>query len=398
MRILLASQMTPYLPCCDGFRLIPANLIREFHRHHAIHLISLSDGTESPQQLQWARSYCRTVITVPATRHGRLKEPLASLSGAMPAALVQATRTLIRQMRPDVAHLEGIALAPLAVHTAPRLPTVLSVHDSLSLRYREFAKFAPNRASGLACWARASLARRFERRWLRFADRIVATSSHDLEALARAVPRESLGVIPNGVDLDYLSYQPHPTTGRIVFTGNMSWAPNEDGAQYFTRHVFPLVQRECQAAEFWVVGADPSRRVRKLANVRGIYVTGTLPDLRESIGGASVYVSPLRFGMGIKNKILEAMALGTPIAATPVSLSGTPLVDGRHLLVGESAPELARAVLRILGDPAFGQSLAIEARRKVEAEYSWASVASRFEEAYRITREARGNAFAAGSQ
>jgi glycosyltransferase involved in cell wall biosynthesis len=392
------SQMTPYLPCYDGFRLIPANLIREFHRRHEIHLISLSDGTEIPGQLQWARAYCRSVITVPARSHGRLKEPLASLSGAMPVALAQATRTLIRQMRPDVAHLEGIALAPLALHTAPRLSTVLSVHDSLSLRYREFAKFAPNKASGLACWARASLARRFERRWLRFADRIVVTSSHDLEALARAAPRESLAVIPNGVDLDYLSYQPRPRTGRMIFTGNMSWLPNGDGAEYFARHVFPLVQREFEAAEFWVAGAEPSRSVRQLANVRGVYVTGTLPDLREWIRSASVYVSPLRFGMGIKNKILEAMALGTPIAATPVSLSGTPLVHGRHLLVGESAQELARAVLRILGDPGFGRSLAMEARRKVEAEYSWASVASRFEEIYRITREARENSFAAGSQ
>jgi glycosyltransferase involved in cell wall biosynthesis len=116
----------------------------------------------------------------------------------------------------------------------------------------------------------------------------------------------------------------------------------------------------------------------------GVKVTGTVPDIREFIWSAWVYVSPLRFGAGIKNKILEAMALGAPIVATPPSLTGTLLKDGQEVLVARHPAEIAEAVLRLLGDEGLCRSLSLEARRRVETEYSWPRIAGEFEALWRL--------------
>lgn len=378
----MVSQMTPYLPCYDGFRVIPAHLLRELFRRHELHLIAVADGGESTSQLEWPRAYCRSVeIVRPAPAPGLLTR-VAQLRRGVPDVLAAPVRAALDRLQPEVLHLEGPATAPLARLAGPGTRVVLSAHDALSLRYHEFSRFATSRRTAWWHAARAVMARWSERRWYRHADRVVVTSPTDAAALAHAVPADRLTVIPNGVDLDYFGGRPEPVPGRLVFTGNMSWPPNEDAAEYFSLEVLPRIRRELPAATFWIVGADPSPRVRLLAEAPGVHMTGRVPDLRTWVQSASVYVSPLRFGAGVKNKILEAMALGTPIVATPKSLTGTPLVDGEDLLVAGTADDLARATLRLLGDEGLRQALSVTARRRVEREYSWQAIMGRFEQCY----------------
>ena len=81
----------------------------------------------------------------------------------------------------------------------------------------------------------------------------------------------------------------------------------------------------------------------------------------------------------MKNKILEAMACGAPIVATSRSLSGTPLIDGHHAMIADDDAKFIESVVRLLSEPALGESLSREARRKVETENSWQSVAMQYE-------------------
>ncbi|MGH2651385.1 MAG: glycosyltransferase family 4 protein [Actinomycetota bacterium] len=381
MRVLMVSAMAPYLPCHDGFRVIPANLLRPLGDRHELHLIALADGTETAGQLAWPRPHCRSVEILPAASPSGILGRLARLPRALGSRVAQTVRARLQTLEPDALHLEGPSLAPLAA-LGGGIRTVLSAHDALSLRYREFATFARSRRERAVYGMREALARRFERRWVGRADRVVVTSPVDLEALRRSVPGERLTVIPNGVDLDYFAYRPDPRPGRLVFTGNMSWPPNEDAAEHFATEVFPRIRRAAPGAEFWIAGASPSARVRALERHPGVHVTGTVPDLREWIWSASVYVSPIRFGVGVKNKILEAMALGAPIVATPKSLTGTPLVHGRHLLVAEDSAHLAESVAKVLHDDALAHRLSKAARLHVEHEYAWESIAARFEALY----------------
>lgn len=381
MRILLVSEMIPWLPSHDGFRVSPANLIRNLSARHEIHLIALSRGGESKAQSEWSREYCRSFSIFPSD-HG-IRARMRAITGATEPSLARFVSDAVAKVRPDVLHLEGGGLAPLLRTASRGLPAILCIHDSKALRYQEFAGFTAAPRKRIRLRLLSVLARRHERRWFRYADRVVVTSSFDADGLSGTVNSQRIAVIPYGIDLEYYAHRPAPEAGRIVFTGNMSWPPNEDAAEHFARDIMPAIRSRIPDASFWIVGAQPSARVQNLASIPGIHVTGTVADIRPWIWSAAVYASPLRFGLGIKNKILEAMAAGAPIVATSRSLSGTPLIDGRHAMIADDDAKFADSVTRLLSDSELRNSLSREARRKVEAEYSWDSIASAFEGLYR---------------
>lgn len=380
MRVLMVSQAVPYLPSHDGFRLIPANLIRNLSDRNEIHLIALSSGGETREQSDWPRAHCESVSIFRSDRGIRARIRL--VTGFTDPALTRAVSDAIAKVRPDLLHVEGGGLAPLLRSASRGLPAILSVHDSKALRYQEFATYAAGARRRIRLELLSVLARREERRWFKYADRIVVTSPSDAQALSDRLCAARIAVIPNGVDLEYFAYRPKPEAGRIVFTGNMNWPPNEDAAEHFACDVMPAIRNGIPCASFWIVGAEPSARVQSLASIPGVYVTGTVEDIRPWIWSAAVYASPLRFGLGVKNKILEAMACGAPIVATSRSLSGTPLTAGRQAMIADDDAKFAESVVRLLSEPALCDSLSHEARRKAEAEYSWDSIASAFERLY----------------
>ncbi len=382
MRILFVSEMVPWLPCHDGFRVSPANLVRNLAvRNNEVHLIALANGGESKEQLEWARPYCRSISIFPSNNGMRARMRVITSSPDPP--LTRFVGDAVARIEPDVMHLEGGGLAPILRFSSRGVPAVLSVHDSKALRYLDFAAFTTDARKRISLRLLAIVARRHERRWFRYADRVVAASPFDADALSATVSRDRIDSIPYGVDLDYYARQTPPEPGRIVFTGSMNWPPNEDAGERFARNIMPAIRSRIPEASFWIVGADPSARVRNLASVPGVHVTGTVADIRPWIWSAAVYASPLRFGLGVKNKILEAMASGAAIVATTRSLSGTPLVHGRDALIADHDAEFAEAVVRLLSDGELRSSISREARRKAEAEYSWGSITAKFEELYR---------------
>jgi glycosyltransferase involved in cell wall biosynthesis len=385
MKILLVSEMIPCLPSHDGFRLIPANLIRNLYERHEIHLVALARDDEGEKQSEWPREYCKSVSIFRADHGSRAK--LRAMTGEVDPAMARFVGDAVARVQPDLLHLEGGGLAALLRSISGWPPAVLCVHDSKALRYREFAEYSSGAKARVHLRLLSLLARHQERRWFRYADRVVVTSPSDAQALAGATSAERITVIANGVDLEYFAYRPAPEAGRIVFTGNMSWPPNEDAAEHFARDIMPAVRSRVPEASFWIVGADPSPRVQNLASMPGIHVTGTVTDIRPWIWSAAVYASPLRFGLGVKNKILEAMASGAPIVATSRSLSGTPLIEGRHAMIADDDVKFAESVVRLLDEPALRESLSREARRKVEAENSWQSVSIQYEDVYREIRD-----------
>jgi glycosyltransferase involved in cell wall biosynthesis len=381
MRILFVSEMVPWLPCHDGFRVSPANLVRQLSDRNEVHLIALSHGGETSEQSEWARPYCKSFSVFPTSRG--MGARMRVITSAPDPSLTRLVGDAAARIEPEVIHLEGGGLAPVLRSFARGVPAVLSVHDSKALRYLDFAAYATSARKRISLKLLAIIARRHERRWFRYADRVVAASPFDADALSSSLGREQIVSIPYGVDLDYYARRMPAEPGRIVFTGSMNWPPNEDAAEHFSRDMLPAIRSRLPDASFWIVGADPSARVRSLASLPGIHVTGTVADIRPWIWSAAVYVSPLRYGLGVKNKILEAMASGAAMVATTRSLSGTPLVDGRDAMVADNDAKFADAVVRLLSEPELRNSLAGEARRRAEAEYSWESITSKFEELYR---------------
>lgn len=153
----------------------------------------------------------------------------------------------------------------------------------------------------------------------------------------------------------------------------MDYFPNQQAMAFFCKDVLPLVQHEHPTARLTIVGANPSAAVRELGRLAGVSVTGSVPDVRPYLRKSAVTVAPLLVARGTQNKILESLASGTPVVASPEAAKGVDVVASEHLLVGASPQELANQVLALLRDPSLRHHLSLAGRARVETAHAWAN-------------------------
>jgi glycosyltransferase involved in cell wall biosynthesis len=252
------------------------------------------------------------------------------------------------------------------------LPVVVDMCDATSLRLdRELAVATGSRRLALRIQRRQ--VRRTEARMLRRADRSLFASERDREALLPGAPDPTSAIVPNGVDLDYWQ-RGAGLLGRdaLVFTGAMSYGPNVDAAVRLARRIMPLVWTQRPSARLSIVGRDPVPSVQALDASPGVTVTGSVPDVRPYLAAASVFVAPLRFGAGIQNKLLEAMAMEVPSVVSDLAADGLRTTDGTPpVVVADDDAAFAQAILRALTAADLDPTPDAAARAYVERTFSW---------------------------
>jgi polysaccharide biosynthesis protein PslH len=387
MRILICASEAP-LPPTNGFRLMLTALVQELRRRHEVRVLAIlspdqrSDpGTGQGLRLVPRRKTSRARDTGALFRALVTRRPLTADSLA--TSLRGPLRDELDSFAPDVVHVSSGRLAALGRALSDR-PAVLVALDAWHLNVDARALAAAGLRRRLL-QSESNRVRRFiAAEYGRF-DRLVVVSDPDRDALREVDPSLDVAVVPNGVDVDF--YAPDPDAARdpnrIVFTGLMSYAPNVLAAEYLARRIFPRVRATCPDARLVLVGRAPTPRVRALAELDGVAVTGEVPDIRPWLTGSSVYACPMISGTGIKNKLLEAMACGMPCVATPLALQGLRATPERELLVGRTEEELAGTLVRVLGNEELANSLGRRARAYVCAEHDWEAVARAYERVYR---------------
>lgn len=188
----------------------------------------------------------------------------------------------------------------------------------------------------------------------------------------------------NGVDTDYFApgaTDPAAGGADIVLTGAMDYRPNADGADWFVRSVLPILRDARPQTSLAVVGARPTKSVLRLGALPGITVTGRVADVRPWIEAASVAIAPLSVARGVQNKVLEAMAMGKPVVASPAAARGTQAIPGEHLLAAETPNDTAAAILSLLGDKALAARIGAAARSLTVGRFGWDAALSRLGEA-----------------
>jgi sugar transferase (PEP-CTERM/EpsH1 system associated) len=222
----------------------------------------------------------------------------------------------------------------------------------------------------------------YERRVARDYDASLFVSAPEAELFRQLAPESTakIGHFSNGVDTDYFSPdQPHANPyaadeRAVVFTGAMDYWPNVDAVQWFAADIFPRLRERFADVKFYIVGSRPAPAVQELAKQPGVVVTGTVPDVRPYIAHAAVSVAPLRIARGIQNKVLEAMAMATPVVVSPQALEGIDAVPGSELVLAQDAGGFVDAVSTLLaGQDSAAAAIGAAARAKVQRNYSWSS-------------------------
>lgn len=372
VRILLLCDRFPW-PLTNGQNLRIYHYVQQLHGQHSFDLGCYGQGA-APTEIRGLFRLIFTWSRPTATRAGGLKRVVEACDVRK---FVPSSKEAQRMLA-DPTFLQGYDLIWVSgwdmIVNLPRpcsKPILADAVDDGVLEYwREF-KITSGFGARIRMlkWVLMNIA--FERRYFGAADHVMFVSTVDAATFAKVAPGIPVSVVVNGVDEEF--YKPSGVSedpGHIVFEGNIGFAPNVDGLLYFVEEIFPLIVAAEPTARFTIVGRDPPEQIRALVSDR-IAVTGYVDDVRPFVDRASLVVSPLRKGAGIKNKILQAWAMGKSVVATSLSLGGLALEPGVHALVADSAAAFAQGTVALLRDREARQRMGWAARSRVVEQYTW---------------------------
>lgn len=223
-------------------------------------------------------------------------------------------------------------------------------------------------------------------------DVMVTTTKSDHDKFRVLLPEKPMHVVSNGVDPAFFADQrveEEPNT--MVFTGLMSYYPNNHGIAFFLDEIFPLIVKEVPDAKLYVVGAAPPLKLQRRA-APNIIVTGFVPDVRPYFARSQVFVIPLKIGGGIRGKALEAMAMRRPIVTTTLGCEGINLKHEESALFADTPEEFAAAVVRLFRTPDLRKRLTAKAHENVLHGYSWEVNGLELEKVYQSTLKTKSPA------
>ena len=420
MNILYLAHRIPFPPN-KGDKIRSFNEIKYLSEKHEIHLACLADDPKDLKYKEELKKYCKSVCVIPINpKRARLKsgfyllswKPLSvsyfyssKLQGAIDhlvstgdfgcvfcfssqmAEYVFKSKSFASRLNDGLQHK---TLNPEPAPRNPRPRLIMDFVDADSDKWAQYGKYVGFPQSWIYRIESRRLGR-YERKIAESFDHSIFVTQAEVQVFRRQNPHiENVTAIQNGVDLDYfspgyrlfLTRSDRPATSHevpessnrqpiLVFTGAMDYYANIDGVTWFTKEVLPLIRKEIPKVKFFIVGSNPTQDVRELASGEGVVVTGYVKDTREYLQRATVVVVPLRIARGIQNKILEAMAMGLPVVATPQAFEGAEASPGEDLILEESVKGFARGTLDLIHRADLRKRLGASGRKTIERNYRW---------------------------
>lgn len=387
MRILF---ITPYP--VSRIRIRSYGFVSQLAREHDVTVLALCTGERDMADM---RDLQREDVTINAIQEKRFRQYLRSLRaigtqlplqvafGAAPG-LQSAISEQLQSGHFDLLHIEFVRALGALPDSLP-IPVVWDAVDCISQLYEQGAHFGATPMLHIVGRREAKRIRAYERDRIQHFRHVLVTSERDRQALLdhledvptiapeRAVAE--ITVLPHGVDRQYFQRYTgprHPET--LIFSGKMSFHANVAGILNLVERILPYIWEQRPNVRLIIAGSDPSARVRRLARDPRIEVTGYVPDLRPYIAQAQVAVSPLPYAVGIQNKVLEAMALGTPVVASSSAVAGLKAAAGHDLLVADTPADFAAHVLRLFDDNVLWNTLAERGSIYVATHHNWESI------------------------
>ncbi|MGK5080787.1 TIGR03087 family PEP-CTERM/XrtA system glycosyltransferase [Janthinobacterium sp. HLX7-2] len=402
--LLYLTHRLPYPPN-KGDKIRSWHMLQYLSRHFRVHLGCFIDDDDDLQHTTTVAALCASTRFIGLQRgaarwraaQALLSRQSMSVQYYRDARLLQwvagvlsggKVRHALAYSGPMAQYLDGGAGCPLH--------RVIDFVDVDSDKWRQYGDSKP--------WPMSQLYRREARLLLQYERHIaqqftaasfVSPAEAALFRQCAPMARRKTGHFSNGVDADYFAPEaagapagPYaPGAQVLVFTGAMDYWPNIDAVQWFVRRVWPALRRQFPQLQFYIVGSGPTAAVTALARVAGVTVTGKVPDIRPYLAGAALAVAPLRIARGVQNKVLEAMAMGKIVLATPQALEGIAAQPGLELLLARNDAEFIHHAARVLrnlhganggngdcgsaGHAAGSAAIGMAARQLVLQDYDW---------------------------
>ena len=408
--------VVPYVP--NKIRVRPYNLIRHLVQiGHRITVLTIWTSEDERRTLEDLEGYCAQVKAVNLPTWRSFINCLLALPSSQPLQAVYSWDSNLAEDiyslaahtngsdTFDIVHVEhlrgaryGIDVNSRLSERKPPLPIVWDSVDSISLLFRQAMVQSKSMFSRGLTRFELRRTERYESWLLDQFDQVLVTSENDKNAFLSLSERDEnesgVEVLPNGVDLGY--FKPVEGIERnkkdIVLSGKMSYHANVTMVMEFMQDIMPHVWVKHANVQVWIVGKDPPQSLQVLADNPNIHVTGTVDDIRPYLQKATLSASPISYGAGIQNKVLEAMACATPVIATPQAVSALNVEPGKEIIVAEDAHSFAKKVIALLEEPERREEIGKAGRKFVERNHDWAVVAARLADVYSKAIDRRSTA------
>ena len=287
---------------------------------------------------------------------------------------IRAMRSLAVARRVDVVIAFGLPTLPYLTGVPEQTLRVWAMADEWVYHFLSQVRITEPRS-----WRHlrvAAVSGLYERAYASVVDRVWVVSNADRNAAKWFAGMPVSDLLPNGVDTDFYRPIEQPETpNSAVFWGRLDFGPNIDALVWFCRYVWPTIIRTVPDARFTIIGYQPTDEVVRLAAATGVSLIPNLSDLRPTVCQHSLVVLPMISGGGIKNKLLEAAAMGRTVVCTPRACNDL-RSDGSLPLVRAKGPkEWQEKTIALWQDKTMRARLGEQARRWVAEHYSWATPA-----------------------
>jgi hypothetical protein len=380
MNIFFACHRYPYPPNRGG-KIRPFNMIRHLSEKHEVTVATVAHSRDEVEAGAELRKHCARVLydVIPSpVRWGRAAAALptpwpSSVQYFRSGKLLKEVAELAKQKKFD----RVIVHCAFAAQYAEGVESPFRMMDFGDLDSGKWLDYAHERNFPIsaAYWYEAKRLRSYELQLARKFSVCTFTAPGELDEFRGLAPQVSSDLIPNGVDAGFFRLRRSRTERPpvIAFLGRMDYFPNVKGAIWFATEVFPLIQKRRGDAVFRIIGSNPIGSITGLAGNPGVKVTGSVPDVREFLDDVAVSVVPLTLARGTQNKMLECMAMGVPVVASPQAAKGVKATVERDYLAASSPEEFAVAVLKVIEDPEVESRLSVNGREQVTAAHNWAN-------------------------
>jgi len=382
-RVLYLTNQSPFPPHSGG-QLREWQFLSRLSHAYAVHLVAVTSHLQ--RDLGCAGEllkHCRTVTFIQAVPGAAAPGTPERLRAVMSAEVAPCLAQFARRNQLDFVHVEGYFL----MHHLPAelgLPIFL-VEENIEYQL-DRARQELDGDTGTD-W---TVTRSLERQAWRRAARCGAVTLEDVAAIRSYLQSAAVHWLPPGCD----HFSPDdpagailaglPTSGpRVVYTGNASWGPSRDATWYLLDEIWPKVHAAVPEAHLVIAGSGQRPAELGRANLdRSVHLCGVLPSLGPLLHSADVFVCPLRFGGGIKSKILESLRAGRAIVSSPVGLQGLPPPARDSVLEGGTTAELADRIIALLLDRGLREELQAKARAAARFLTTWDDATRRLDAAW----------------
>lgn len=397
MKILFISSMVPHSHVVSGILVIHNRIRLLAKRGHEISLAAFVSERDR-EHIHEVKPMLRDMqlLPKPEPNGGSLRQFLSPIPSDFRQMRSPAMHRLVGRMltdsRYDVVVAEFTSMGQYFYHNPflPAVRRVISCHSCYTTGARQKLKVDAWTPGIVPTYVDLMKLMRYEFDVLRSADHVVTLTPEEQVDLHHYAPDLRISVSPYGVGTAH--YRPRPditVEDCIMYTGFFEDVANQDAVNWFVGEIWPTLRAKHPDMKFYLVGRSPTEHMKELARRdKRIIVTGEVADLAEYLPRAKVYVCPVRFGKGLRGKVLQAMSAGVPVVSTSLGAEGIAAQNGQSIMLADTAHNMIENINLLLAEPTLRARLCLNGRQLATSRYSWDHCVDLFEEV--LLRVAKG--------